>query len=88
MCVTRGWAGRDNAILPEPAPASNLLENAATPTRRVHAVLAGVVWTNHCSAKKAHLILLFAKGKTIWEFPIQDLVATFPILDTRRDVLM
>ena len=44
VCVTRGWAGRDHATLPEPAGARNLPENAATPTRRVHAVLGGI-WT-------------------------------------------
>lgn len=39
VSVTRGWAGRDNATLPEPAGARTMPKNAATPTRRVHAVL-------------------------------------------------
>jgi hypothetical protein len=44
VCVTRGWVGRGHATLTEPARARKLLENAATPTRRVHAVLGGFMY--------------------------------------------
>ena len=38
---TRWWVGRENAALTEPALShENCLKNAATPTGRVHAVLA------------------------------------------------
>jgi len=41
-CVTRGWVGRENAIFGGTNFQSRKLpENAATPIRRVHAVLGG-----------------------------------------------
>ena len=45
-CVTRWWAGRDNAILTESTSShATCLKNVQTPTSRVHAVLGRLaVW--------------------------------------------
>jgi len=43
-CVTRWWAGRDNATLPESTSShTNCLKTRRLPTSRVHAVLGALI---------------------------------------------
>ena len=62
-CVTRGWVGGGNAALPEPTSSHEEAENAATPTRRVHAVLGCLALRGLCLTMQPLVCLvLIARG--------------------------
>jgi len=51
-CVTRGWAGRDNATLPEPAPShANCLK-----TRRLPPVGCTLCWAQFADVNGSHIL--------------------------------